>query len=65
MRYEKTFRTLQDKQTPWGTYVTMGQVNGIANNDDDDDDDDDDVHQATVHYLGQARSMCKVICITR
>jgi hypothetical protein len=49
--YEKTFRTQQEKQTPWGTYVTMEQVNGNANNDDDDDDDDDPVVQATAHYL--------------
>jgi hypothetical protein len=49
--YEKTLRTQQEKQTPWGTYVTMEQVNGITNN---DDDDDDPVVRATAHYLDLA-----------
>jgi hypothetical protein len=47
--YEKTLQTQQESQTPWGTYVTMEELNDSSNN-----INDDPVVQATAHYLDLA-----------
>ena len=49
--YEKTFQTQQESQTPWGTYVTMEQVNNYRI---DPTTNDDPAVQATANYLDLA-----------